>query len=62
MLTTVTALMILSTLVNAAMNRGQWEAYQAGKLTRGQIVNRITTTALLAAGSIGLVVAKLLGL
>ncbi|MEB3328100.1 MAG: hypothetical protein VKQ33_02575 [Candidatus Sericytochromatia bacterium] len=62
MLTTVTTLLIVSTLVQAARNRRQWEAYQAGKLTRGQMVNRITTTVLLAVGSLGLVVLKLLGL
>ncbi|MEB3221626.1 MAG: hypothetical protein VKS61_06065 [Candidatus Sericytochromatia bacterium] len=62
MLTTVTGLMILTSLVSIAANRSQWDAYQQGKLTRGQIVNRITTTVFVVLGTLALLIAKMSGL
>lgn len=59
---TMAVLMFLTTALQAWRTYKQWNAYQRGEVTRGQAVNLITTTLLMAVATFGLfVLGRLVG-
>ncbi len=48
MLTTVAGVTFLATLVSAWRNMRQWDEYHRGHVTRGQMVNKVFATVVLA--------------
>jgi hypothetical protein len=57
MLTTATGVALLATLVSAFRNKGQWDEYHRGHLTRGQMTNKVFTTVVLGGATVALFVA-----
>lgn len=52
MLDTMTVLMFVTTGLQAWRTQKQWQAYQRGEITRGQVVNLITTTIFMAVATV----------
>jgi len=58
MLSTVAGASFLATLVSAYRNTRQWEEYNRGHLSRGQMTNKVFTTVVLGGATAALVAAR----
>ena len=52
MLTTLAGVTFLATLVSAWRNMRQWDEYHRGHVTRGQMVNKVFATVVLAVATL----------